>query len=78
MTIAAAGCWTWFRWKIIRVPFPGRTVEDRVLERITVRNALGRIPIKYRVPLVLHDVGDHTTAEVAEILEISRACAKNA
>lgn len=53
---------------------------ERVLERAELRDeledALTRLPVIYRVPVVLHDALGWTAAEIADAMEIGVAAAK--
>lgn len=53
---------------------------ERVLERAELRDeledALSRLPVIYRVPVVLHDVVGWTAAEIAKAMEASRSATK--
>ena len=53
---------------------------ERVIERSEVRDeledALARLPVSYRVPVVLHDAAAWTVPEIAEAMGIGLAAAK--
>ncbi len=53
---------------------------DRVLERAELRDelqdALARLPVIYRVPVILHDALGWTAAEIAEAMEVGLPAAK--
>ncbi len=53
---------------------------ERVLERAELRDelqdALARLPVIYRVPVVLHDAVGWTAGEIAEVMDIGLAAAK--
>lgn len=50
--------------------------EARVVEHLTVHQALGQLPVKYRAPLILYTCQGFSVSEVAEILGISQAAVK--
>jgi len=54
---------------------PGR-LEDDVCRRESVRDALGKLPGKYRTILLLHDYQGFKCCEIGEMLNISLDAAK--
>jgi len=55
---------------------PQVDLEGRIDASEAVQNALGRIPLKYRVPLVLFSVQGYSVAEIGEIMSISVGAVK--
>jgi RNA polymerase sigma-70 factor (ECF subfamily) len=49
---------------------------DTSLESVAVQQALGRLPVRYRAPLVLYACQGLSTQEIADILELSRSAVK--
>ena len=49
----------------------GEAVDDGVASRLSVDDALARLPDDFRVPVVLRDVVGHDYAEIAEILDLA-------
>jgi RNA polymerase sigma-70 factor (ECF subfamily) len=45
-------------------------VDDAVADRLTVDEALARLPDEFRIPVVLRDLGGHDYAEISAILGI--------
>ena len=45
-------------------------VDTEVTDRLTVDDALARLPDEFRVPIVLRDLGGHDYAHIAAILDI--------
>jgi RNA polymerase sigma-70 factor (ECF subfamily) len=56
----------------VRTPDPA----DGVAEHLVVQTALARLRPRYRIPLVLHVCESLSTAEIAEVLGISRNAVK--
>ncbi len=46
-------------------------VDHEVTERLTVDEALARLPDEFRLPIVLRDLGGHDYAEIAAILDLA-------
>jgi len=44
--------------------------------RIAVQDALNRLPVRYRVPLLLYCVYGLSTAEIAQVLGVTQSGAK--
>ncbi len=57
-------------------PNPTHAIEACLAESEPVRAALARLPLRYRVPLVLHTCLGHSLQEVATMLGCSEAAAK--
>ncbi|MBC7235957.1 MAG: RNA polymerase sigma factor [Chloroflexi bacterium] len=55
---------------------PDRDLQRAVGEREAVQNALNKLPLKYRVPLVLYGVQGYSVAEVAEMMGLSEGTVK--
>jgi RNA polymerase sigma-70 factor (ECF subfamily) len=58
-------------------PDPAQGIEVNVTNRVAVQAALDALPLKYRVPLVLHTYAECTVAEIAEMLGLSESGVKS-
>jgi RNA polymerase sigma-70 factor, ECF subfamily len=53
-----------------RLADPGERVDELVTGRLTVDQALARLPEEFRLPVVLRDLGGHDYAEIGRILDL--------
>jgi RNA polymerase sigma-70 factor (ECF subfamily) len=51
--------------------------EDPVLDRIDLERAVGSLPLRYREVVVLHDIYEHTHAEIGALLGIDEGTSKS-
>lgn len=49
---------------------PAAPVDRQVTDRLTIDDALARLPEEFRVPIVLRDLAGHDYAHIAAILDI--------
>jgi len=54
-----------------------RTEPEPVGERIDLERAIARLPLRFREAVVLHDVYQHTHAEIAVLLQIDEGTSKS-
>jgi RNA polymerase sigma-70 factor (ECF subfamily) len=57
-------------------PKDSKNVENDVVQRILIRNALAKLPEKYRSVLLLHDYQGFKCYEIGEMINISLDAAK--
>lgn len=50
------------------------SAEERMCENLHLRQALKRLPEKYRLPLILHHMEGYSVADVAEALSLAPSC----
>jgi len=68
---------SWLPWTVeTPIPREPRNVEDDLSQRESVRDALNRLPEKYRTILLLHDYQGFKCHEIVEMLNISLDAAK--
>ena len=68
---------SWLPWTVeTPIPKEPRSFEDDLSQRESVRDALNRLPEKYRTILLLHDYQGFRCHEIGEMLNISLDAAK--
>jgi RNA polymerase sigma factor (sigma-70 family) len=68
---------SWLPWTAeTPIPKEPRNLEDDISQRESVRDALNRLPEKYRAILLLHDYQGFKCYEIGEMLNISLDAAK--
>ena len=64
---------------VLALPAPGEGPLDEQIRKEAehaVVDALGRLPVQYRLPLVLADIAELSTAEIARVLGLKEATVK--
>jgi RNA polymerase sigma-70 factor (ECF subfamily) len=51
--------------------------EEPIVERIDLERAIARLPLRYREVVVLHDIYEHTHAEIGALLGIDEGTSKS-